>query len=184
MTGGPPRVWHASEKPDIDIFRPRRAPTAQLDDELVWAIDEAHIPAYWFPRQCPRATFWVGPSTSAADVEWMNGVRRVHVIEWDWWQRFRATRLWLYRLPAETFALHDAGAGYYVSRTPVTPLARVEIDDVLRLHQDAGIELRVTTDLWPLWDRVTGSTLEFSGIHLRNARPPAGASTAYALLPR
>ena len=35
----------------------------------------------------------------------------------------------------------------------------------------AGIELRVLPSLWPLWDRVTSSSLEFSGIRLRNAAP-------------
>jgi len=150
----------------------------------VWAVDEAHIPAYWFPRECPRATFWVGPNTSAADVDWMNGATRVHVIEWDWWERFRTARLWLYRLPPETFAVQDATAGYYASTEAVKPVERVEVDDVFQLHKSAGIELRVTDNLWPLWDRVVGSTVEFSGIRLRSARPPEKGSTSYELLPR
>ena len=119
-----------------------------------------------------------------ADIDWMNGATRVHVIEWDWWDRFRTARLWLYRMPPETFAVQDAGAGYYVSRDTVTPLECVEVDDVLQLHRSAGIELRITDDLWPLWDRVVSSTLEFSGVRLRNTRPPLRPSSAYALLPR
>src|SRR5919201_3743493 len=114
----------------------------------------------------------------------MNGARRVHAIEWDWWQRFRAARIHLYLMPPETFELHHAAAGYYVSRESVTPLARVDIDDLVRQHADARVELRIVENLWPLWDRVTSSTLEFSGIRLRNARPPASASASYALLPR
>jgi hypothetical protein len=41
----------------------------------------------------------------------------------------------------------------------------------------AGIELRVTPNLWPLWDRVVSSSLEFSGIRLRNAEPRPAAET-------
>jgi hypothetical protein len=87
-------------------------------------------------------------------------------------------------MPARAFALHNADAGYYVSRDAVSPLARIEIDDLVRKHADARVELRIVDNLWPLWDRVTSSTLEFSGIRLRNARPPASASASYALLPR
>jgi hypothetical protein len=177
-------LWHASDDPNIEIFHPHRAPTALVDDEVVWAVDDAHVPAYWFPRDCPRATFWIGPKTSDADKEWMNGARRVHAIEWEWWERFRAARVHLYLMPPRTFALHSADAGYYVSRESVTPLARVDIDDLVRQHADARVELRIVDTLWPLWDRVTSSTLEFSGIRLRNARPPAGASTSFALLPQ
>jgi uncharacterized protein DUF6886 len=166
----PSALWHASEDPNIEIFRPHRAPTAMVDDELVWAIDEEHVPAYWFPRECPRATFWVGPKTTVEDAAWLNGATRVHVIEWDWWERFRAARVYLYALPPETFTVHNEGAGYYISRETVRPLARVEVGDLVRKHMDAGIELRVTNDLWPLWDRVVASSLSFSGIRLRNAR--------------
>jgi uncharacterized protein DUF6886 len=177
-------LWHASDDPNIKLFRPHRAPTALIDDELVWAVDEAHAPAYWFPRDCPRATFWVSAKTTSADIEWMNGAERVHAIEWSWWDSFRSARIHLYRMPAATFTLHNADAGYYVSREPVRPVERVMIDDLVQRHSDAGIELRVVNDLWPLWDRVVSSTLEFSGIRLRNARPPEGPSSSYALLPR
>jgi hypothetical protein len=60
-----------------------------------------------------------------------------------------------------------------VSHDSVTPLARVVIDDLVAEHARADVELRVLDELWPLWDRVIASTLEFSGIRLRNARPRA-----------
>lgn len=164
-------LWHASDDPNIAIFRPHRAPTALIDDDLVWAVDDERVPAYWFPRDCPRATFWIGPRATPGDAALLNGARRVHAIEWDWWERFRIARVFLYLMPPDTFAVHDADAGYFVSREPVAPLARIEIDDLVRKHAESGVELRVMTDLWPLWDRVVASTLEFSGIRLRNARP-------------
>jgi hypothetical protein len=53
----------------------------------------------------------------------------------------------------------------------VTPLELVELGDLLSRHAQAGIELRLVENLWPLWDRVVASTVEFSGMRLRNALP-------------
>lgn len=165
-------LWHASEDPSIELFRPHRAATAPAGDEVLWAIDTEHQPSYWFPRDCPRATFWAGQDTTAADAELLHGSRRVHAIEWGWWERFRAARIFLYRLPEAPFELHDENAGYWVAREPVEPLEVVELPDLLGAHAEARIELRLVESLWPLWNRVTGSTLCFSGIRLRNAESP------------
>ena len=51
------------------------------------------------------------------------------------------------------------------------------VGDLLQLHRDAGIQLRVLNNLWDFWDSVITSTLEFSGIRLRNARPRPNADT-------
>jgi hypothetical protein len=61
--------------------------------------------------------------------------------------------------------------GYWVSEQTVEPVELVELGDLLALHADAEIELRVTPNLWPLWDAVVASSLEFSGIRLHNALP-------------
>jgi hypothetical protein len=45
------------------------------------------------------------------------------------------------------------------------------VPDLFALHEAAGIQLRVLPNLWPFWQAVTGSTLGFSGIRLRNALP-------------
>lgn len=42
---------------------------------------------------------------------------------------------------------------------------------MLRLHEQAGITLRVLDNLWQYWDAVLASTLDFSGIRLSNAAP-------------
>jgi hypothetical protein len=165
-------LWHASEDPGIERFTPHRAATALGDEELVWAIDDLHVPSYWFPRDCPRATFWAGPGTTPDDAALLHGAPRAHAIEWDWWGRFCSARLFLYRLPESPFERYDETAGYWVAREPVEPLEVVAVPDLLDEHRRAGIELRLTANLWTLWDRVIGSTLEFSGIRLRNAAPP------------
>jgi hypothetical protein len=158
---GPRALWHVSEDATIARFVPR--------EELVWAIDTRHLPLYWFPRECPRATFWATGGTSDDDVErWLDGdrERRVHVIESAWLERMRETRVVAYRLPEASFEPEDR---FWVSRETVDPLELVELGDLLVRHAEARIELRVAPALYPLWDSVVASTLDFSGIRLRNA---------------
>lgn len=154
-------LWHVSEEPGISRFEPR--------DGRVWAIDTRHVPLYWFPRDCPRATFWAVESTSDDDVDRFLGGdrdRRVHVFEPAWLGRMRDVRLYAYRMPAETFEPEDR---YWISADTVLPLERDELVDPIGLHAAAGIELRIAPGLLELWDRVVASTLDFSGIRLRNA---------------
>jgi hypothetical protein len=92
----------------------------------VWAIDTRHLPLYWFPRDCPQATFWANDDTSGDEVErWLAGDRRrrAHVIEPAWLEPMRDATVYAYRTPG----------------------------------------------LFELWDAVVASTLDFSGIRLRNA---------------
>ena len=171
---GPHALWHVSEDPAITRFAPHRAKTAATDEPLVWAIDTRHLPLYWFPRDCPRCTFWAGPRTTAADVRRFLGgrrERRVHVIEERWLDRVREARIYLYRLPAESFTEDPEIAGYWVSRGVVDPLERVAVDDLVGRHAAAEITLDTVPNVWPLWNEVALSTLEFSGMRLRNALP-------------
>jgi hypothetical protein len=172
---GLPALWHVSEDDSIPAFRPHRSATALADEELVWAVDTRHLPLFWFPRDCPRATFWAGPGTTPDDAErFLHGAAaRVHALEGSWLDRLGSARVVAYRLPEQTFEPHPEVGGYWISREPVAPLELVELGDLLARHAEAEIELRVVPNLWPLWERVIASTLEFSGIRLRNARPPA-----------
>ena len=52
-------LWHVSEDAAIARFEPREG--------RVWAIDTRHLPLYWFPRDCPRATFWAVDETTDDD---------------------------------------------------------------------------------------------------------------------
>jgi hypothetical protein len=129
------------------------------------------VPAYWFPRDCPRGTFWAIESTSDDDVErFLTGdrARRVHAIQADWLQAMRSARLYAYRLAAGAFEPYVRANGYWIARDAVEPAGVEELGDLLARHVAAGIELRVVPQLLPLWERVIASTLEFSGIRLRN----------------
>ncbi len=166
---GPQALWHVSEDPAITRFEPHHRPGHTLDEQLVWAIDTRHLPLYWFPRECPRATFWAVSTTTDDDVETFLGGernRRVHIVEPGWLIRLRTTRVLAYRLPGETFERWDR---FWISRVAVEPLERVELGDLVELHTRAGIELSAVDDLLALWERVIASSLDFSGIRLRNA---------------
>jgi hypothetical protein len=168
---GPPALWHVSEDPAIERFEPHVAATASSREPRVWAVDTRHLPLYWFPRDCPRGTFWATASTTAEDAALLGDASRVHVIEEAWLPAMHDTRVVAYRLPEGTFAPDPEVGGYWLSREPVEPLETVELGDLAVRHERAGIELRVVANLWPVWNRVAASTLEFSGIRLRNAAP-------------
>jgi hypothetical protein len=164
-----------SEDPEIERFEPHVSATAARDEPLVWAIDTRHLPMYWFPRDCPRGTFWATPATSPEDAEGLLlGGARVHAVEAGWLERIRESRVVAYRLPETTFVPDPEVGGYWLSSEAVAPLERAELGDLLARHAEAGIELRLVANLWPLWDRVVASTLEYSGMRLRNASPRPG----------
>jgi hypothetical protein len=161
-----------SDDPRIERFEPR--------DGLVWAIGEEHVSKYWFPRDCPRGTWWAGPATTDADVDrFLSGdrAREVHAIQADWLDEMRRARLTAYRLPADTFTPRDDPVFYWVSTEAVEPLERTELGDLLARHADAGIELRIVPDLAALWTQVIASTVEFSGNRLANLASRPGLRT-------
>ena len=137
-------LYHFSEEPDIRIFEPRAGRIA--DQAYVWAIDEWHAPMYYFPRDCPRACFWPGPQTTAEDRErWFGGIdaRMFIAVESAWLDRIRSAQLYRYALPEDSFELHDATAGHWVSHTAVVPFSVQPVEDLLTALAEAGVELRI-----------------------------------------
>ena len=171
---GPHALWHVSENASIGRFEPHVSATAESDEPRVWAIDTRHLPLYWFPRDCPRGTFWSTPGTTPQDAELLAGGTRVHAAELSWLERIRGATVVAYRLPTESFVPDPDVGGYWLSSETVVPVECVELGDLLDLHARAGIELRLVENLWPLWDRVVASTLEYSGMRLHNAQPQSG----------
>jgi len=175
MRPEPGQVLHFSEDPSITRFVPHVAATARQPEAYVWAVDAARSPDYWFPRGCPRAMAWTTPETTPADrtrVLGPGGGDRVHAVEYRWLDALRSVRLYAYRLPADRFRPFGTPVTAHVATEPVTPLAPPEpVGDLLHLHEQAAIQLRVLPNLWPFWDAVTTTTLGFSGIRLHNAAP-------------
>jgi hypothetical protein len=71
-----------------------------------------------------------------------------------------------YRMPEQTFEPDDR---FWVSPVAVDALECVELGDLLALHAEARIELRIAPGLLAFWDKVVETTLDYSGIRLRNA---------------
>lgn len=168
---GPHALWHVSEDPTIEVFHPHVPATNPTEAPAVWAVDERHVPMFWFPRDCPRGCTWIGGRESVEDRERFFGhteATRIHVVESAWRERMEATTLWLYRLPEEPFAPHDVG-GYWVAHRTVEPIERRAVGDLVGRHAAAGIDLRFEPSIWPWWSAVIESTLDFSGSRLGNA---------------
>jgi len=173
------RLYHFSEDGRIPRFEPRpvlipsRRPPGMdwLNGPLVWAIDAAHSPLYFFPRDCPRIVMWKLPKSSDNDIatHWHDSSKHmVAFFEEGWLDRINKTRLFRYELPSQTFTdLEDAGM--HVSEHPISPLNVQVFDDLLASLDDAGVEVRPLLDLTPLKD-AWSTSLHVSGIRLRNAK--------------
>jgi hypothetical protein len=165
MLPDPGQVMHFSEDPTLTVFRPHVAPTAREPEAYVWAVDAQNAPSYWFPRDCPRVCTWPAPGAPG---------HRVHAIEYGWLDRLRTVRLFAYRFAGEAF--QPIGTPYphaRVSTEVVRPLGPPEeVGDLLAVHEAAGVELRLMSDLPAYMADVVGSGLRFSGIRLRNAGRP------------
>lgn len=168
-------LYHVSEEPGLSRFEPRAHPN--YPEPVVWAIHAARLHNYLLPRDCPRVTFYAGPNTTEADVKkFLGSSPAVVAFESRWLDRVRTTRLYLYELPADSFACVDECAGYYHSPSAVTASAAREVDDPLRELASCGVEVRIVPSLWELHDAVLQSTLAFSIIRMRNAMPRPASS--------
>jgi hypothetical protein len=180
MLPEPGQVLHFSEDPTITRFAPHVAATAQQPEPYVWAVDAAHAPSYWFPRQCPRAMAWSLPSTTEDDrilILGPGGGERVHAVEHGWLEAIRTVELYAYRFDIAGFRpFGDSARPHaYVGEEPVDPLGPAEpVGDLLALYGKAGIQLRVLPNLWAFWDAVVAGSLGFSGIRMGNALPRPG----------
>jgi hypothetical protein len=126
---------------------------------------------------------WTTPTSSLSDTNTIigpGGGSRVHAVEYSWLERIRTVQLYAYRLPATAFEpliepqpiepTSKPEPHAHVATVTVHPLAPPEpVRDLLELHEEAGIQLRVLPELSGFWAAVTASSLGWSGIRLRNA---------------
>ena len=92
----------------------------------------------------------------------------------------QACRLYVYEFDPAPFKPKIAEAGYWVTREEVAPLSIIAVGDLLTRHFEAGIELRIVINLWPLIDAIVASGLEFSIIRKANAQPHLASTDASA----
>lgn len=178
------RLYHVSDQPGIRLFEPRPAPHLGIGvaGDVVWAVDEGHLHNYLLPRDCPRVTFYATEQSDPTDVERLigpSGAGCVVAIESHWLPEVQRQRLYKYELDPHDFEVFDEGAGYYISRRPVAPLSEHKIDDILGALLEHDVELRIMASLWELREVVIHSTLQFSIIRMKNARPPQEGVEAF-----
>lgn len=157
----PEHLFHYSEDPAIDRFVPHVPATNPGQAPMVWTIDDEHAPLFWFPRDCPRITYW------------SEGGPRVHVMEEAWVARLRACRLYAYRFALAPFRPWSEADGYWVSEAEVVALDVEPVGDLFERHHQRGIELRVVPDLRPVRKAVLRSDARFSMCRMANMGPGA-----------
>jgi hypothetical protein len=168
-------VYHFSEDPDIARFVPHVPRTNPHSPARVYAIDGEHEPLYWFPRDCPRVTVWADDAAQQEllAARFTTSSRRLHAIESSWLAGMREVELYRYAFDAAAFAPWEEADGQWISEEVVEPLGVEPCGDPLQRHVEAGIELRVVGDLWPLRDAVVATGLPFSIVRMANAVPRA-----------
>jgi hypothetical protein len=172
----PEHLWHFSEDPAIERFVPHVPATNPDQPPMVWTIDDEHAPLLWFPRDCPRITYW-SEDGSPADRLGATGASRVHAMETGWVERMRACQLFVYRFTVEGFEPWPDADGYWVADTERSAVDVAPVGDLFERHRERGIELRVLDDLRPLREAVLESGYRFSMTRMRNINPaPGGAS--------
>ncbi len=172
----PEKIFHVSENGEIEIFKPRPSPSkfANITRDVVFGISDKLLHNYLLPRDCPRVTYYPSDQTSATDKETFlqTSANYVMVIEAKWLPIIQRSALFCYEFDGKTFSMIDKCADYYVSYQEVKPISVRRNDKILdELFKRNNLELRITTNLWAIADKVSKSSLNFSLIRMRNAIP-------------
>lgn len=80
------------------------------------------------------------------------------------------TIVYRYELDTADFAPWNDASGQWICMHDVEPLTVSPIGDLLALHRDARIELRVVDSLWSLRDLAHRGPWDFSTVRMGNAR--------------
>ncbi|SDX04689.1 DUF6886 family protein [Paenibacillus sp. CF384] len=164
-------LFHFSEDDSIGIFEPKVKQNRPEFPAVVWAIDEEHEFTYYFPRDCPRIVCRRDETTTTQhlDLFFNHSIANTIVtVESDWYTRISKQTLYRYCFDDEGFELIDETAGYYISRQVVHPISVDQYDNLLERLLLKGVELRFTTNLYPLREAILASDFKGFGIHRFN----------------
>ena len=103
-------LYHVSEEPNIQVFKPRLPERKDLDQNigLVWALDEARLPNFFTPRDCPRVAYHVNSQTTDVDKQRFftsHLTSYAIVIESKLFRIMNNTTLYLYEFDPQDFVL-------------------------------------------------------------------------------
>lgn len=167
-------LFHFSEDPTIKSFVPRLHTSYPTLAPAVWTIDEEHAPMYYLPRECPRIAYYPRQDSSREDIAGYSKQTRtkmVIAVESSWYPVLRATVLYRYTFEPEPFTCWDKGAGYYIAHSTVAPVDVQPMGDLVERLMESEVELRLAPSLTPLRDYLVSTSLHFSMIRMRNAKP-------------
>jgi len=169
------RLYHVSEESGITTFEPRPSPSyfSKIQGDVVFAINERLLHNYLLPRDCPRVTYYCGPSTTQLDQElfFQGHADYVIAIETAWLKRVSRTTLYCYEFDASNFLCIDECAGYYVSYCTERPLTVQCIDSPLQTIAERGdVQLIILPSIRELATSVARSSLQYSFIRMRNIK--------------
>lgn len=128
------RLFHLSEKGDIDTFIPRPSKKMWGYHKYVWAIAENKIHNYLFPRACPRIC--IREENIAILNDWipndsLKEKKAIIFVPKNWEERIRTSLLFQYEFDPMHFIQIDKIAGYYVSKVSESPINLIKIDNCL-----------------------------------------------------
>jgi hypothetical protein len=161
----PPDVLlHFSEDPSISRFEPHVPRTNPAAAAAVWAVDPAHAPLYWFPRDCPRVAVWANNAEQQERLgrRFATGASRVQAAPLAWLDAIGGCRLYEYQFEPTPFAPWADAEGQWVALSRVISASVEPVGDLLDRHVAAGVEVRLVADLAPLRAAVVVANLPFS----------------------
>lgn len=165
-------LYHISEDSDIKIFEPRPSNDSwpNLKKSYVWAVSGEMIHNYYFPRNCPRVCWMIGPDTTEEEREIFRSYgsyRSIIHVEKRWKENIENTILYRYTFNIANFYPVDYSAGYYVSEEREEPINKVKICDSISCLNQAEVLLKYVDDLRRYQELSVEYTYRFSNIRMR-----------------
>lgn len=85
-------------------------------------------------------------------------------------------RVYRYDFDPAPFEPWTEAPGQWIAASAVAPIAVTLLTDLIGLHAEADVELRLVPSLWPLTDVVNDDRWDFSIVRMGNAAPRTGAA--------
>lgn len=144
------RLFHFSDRDDIELFSPRPPKRHPDAEAFVYAIDEWHSPNYLFPRDCPRIGVWPTESTSTDDRDTFQAFSTGRMKFWidaQFKSAWRKGSIYRYEFDAKADFIDCHDHGVWVSRETIRPITQELIVDLPGAAKSAGVEVEVVPSL-------------------------------------
>ncbi len=146
---------------------------AALSRDVVFSINGRLLHNYILPRNCPRVTFYRGPTTTKEDQAKFFGDSTadfIIAVESSWILPIQRTVLYCYEFSPDTFELFDECAGYYISYEKVIPVSAKPIYNIMEELLKRNVEVRFMPSIVELAESVKNSSLSYSLIRMQYAQ--------------